>query len=102
MDQGNDQRLRQEFDGHHAKSNLQALEKRVAQTRVAMVNFNKGDIVALQLFKNFIVFIVSHRSDADLILRGNGRQSSGGRIFARFSSDMRLNLTMKNSNFTKK
>ena len=43
------------------------LKKIVAQTRVAMVNFNTGDIATLQLFKNFIVFIVSRSSDAELI-----------------------------------
>ena len=67
-----------------------------------MVNFNNKEIETLQLFKNFIVFIVSRRSDTDSILRGNGRQSSRSRIFKRFSSDAARHLTiitMKNSNF---
>ena len=85
-----------------AQPNLQVIEKKVAKAREEMVDFNNRDIATLQIFKNFIVFIVSHSFDANLILRGNGRQSSRGRIFIRFSSGMTRHLTMKNSNFTKK
>ena len=50
-----------------AQPNIQVFVKRVAKARAEMVNFNTRDIATLQLFKNFIVFIVSRSSDAELI-----------------------------------
>ena len=61
-----------------------------------MVNFNNREIATLQIFKNFIVFIVSRNSDVVTIWRGNGRQSSRGLIPSRFSSDAAAYHTMKN------
>ena len=61
-----------------------------------MVHFNNWEIATLQIRNIFIVFIVSRRSDADLMRRENRRQSSRGRISARFSSVRERDLTMKN------
>ena len=45
------------------KPYLKSFEKSVAKSGIAMVNFNNADIATLQIFKIFIVFIVSRSSD---------------------------------------
>ena len=61
-----------------------------------MVNFNNRVIATLQILNIFIVFIVSRRSDADLMRCENRRLSSRGQISARISSVRERDPTMKN------